>query len=800
MPNVRVKPYDPSATHDLSLTDGTHTWGITLAEGARGIQENPATPSNIRITGGGTKFGDYDPMMSHIEQRDWSGGRGLEYFVDDPTRYYDSLNAWTLTPGKLMQSPMWRMSSGYVADDSYYPSSAAGVNWKPLIRDTRYQSICVAPSTTYADARSVWLWIRKVGTPGTLTFETRSTASTGAGTRPSSAVDNTVTLAASAVSGPESEWHEFEASSNISLSTTAGAGAEKYLTVYGAAADNLSNHWEIGVDSSGTGTQTSSNGSSLTWTAASWKPYYRIKKNLNKNKWHFAQFADPTNLYAVCEYASTATASEIYRCSTTGNPTWTAVTASGVALAGAVCDLTVYDDTALCARGSTVAPFKFKIDSTGTGIIGSTVTSATTAGADRVDTFYDPVDGPQIWKSMGSVVYRAKTTAWASAYTWTPSTGIPVGDTKENVMCLSDYNDQMWVRKNDSVWSVKNDRAAKLNAGVASVVETSTYSPMLAKDLYLYFPWSFSLERLYGGTLDDVGPWKGAGMPSSRSGPISCLESGIGMVFAGINAGTAGYSCVMAYDGRGWHEIYRCQHAGGQVQNLHWQPVSGGRGRLWISVDGDLVYLEFPKNTLNPLRDSSFLYQHEFSLITGTIDMGASQLPKLFHELHVIADGLGTDKQVWVEYQLDDAIGSNDWSPLQWANFSPASVFKINRGDKKAIRFRIRGITNSPTVPTVVNATVLEGIARTPVKRQWTLRAKTSSFQVTRIGLPDSDPDDFYQWFQDAAVTCKPLHMRSKWVAMDDIYVFAEAPSVNREFITPSGEHGDQYIVTIREV
>ena len=66
MANVRVKPYDPSATHDLSLTDGTHTWGITLSEGAKGIQEAPATPSNIRITAGGTKFGDYDPMMSHI--------------------------------------------------------------------------------------------------------------------------------------------------------------------------------------------------------------------------------------------------------------------------------------------------------------------------------------------------------------------------------------------------------------------------------------------------------------------------------------------------------------------------------------------------------------------------------------------------------------------------------------------------------------------------------------------------------------------------------------------------------------
>src|SRR4030042_3360006 len=118
MPNVRVRPKDANATHDISLSDGVNTWGITLKEGARGIQESPATPSNIRITGGGTKFGDYDPMMSHIEQRDWSGGRGQEYFVDDPTRFYDSWEAWSLTPGKLFQAPQVNYSSGYRGERS----------------------------------------------------------------------------------------------------------------------------------------------------------------------------------------------------------------------------------------------------------------------------------------------------------------------------------------------------------------------------------------------------------------------------------------------------------------------------------------------------------------------------------------------------------------------------------------------------------------------------------------------------------------------------------------------------------
>jgi hypothetical protein len=131
---------------------------------------------------------------------------------------------------------------------------------------------------------------------------------------------------------------------------------------------------------------------------------------------------------------------------------------------------------------------------------------------------------------------------------------------------------------------------------------------------------------------------------------------------------------------------------------------------------------------------------------------------------------------------------------------SPAARFNINRGDKVAIRLRIRGVTDSATTPTVVNGTVLEGIARTPVKRQFNIRARSGTFQVTQMGLKDTDPDHFYAWWQDAAVTAKPLHMRSKWRAIDDLWVFAEAPTVARDYTTPAGDWGGTFGITIREI
>src|SRR3990167_6908900 len=157
-------------------------------------------------------------------------------------------------------------------------------------------------------------------------------------------------------------------------------------------------------------------------------------------------------------------------------------------------------------------------------------TMGTTDVGDFVHAFYDAVDGPQIVRavSTASNVYRGSTVAFGTTVTWKPSTGISVGDATEAIIDIEDYDNQMYARKTGSLWAIKNDRAAKINVGLDDFPSTGLYSPMLAKELYLYLSWSYSLERLYGGTLDDVGLWRGAGLPSSRVGVVSCLEGVIG--------------------------------------------------------------------------------------------------------------------------------------------------------------------------------------------------------------------------------------------------------------------------------
>ena len=231
------------------------------------------------------------------------------------------------------------------------------------------------------------------------------------------------------------------------------------------------------------------------------------------------------------------------------------------------------------------------------------------------------------------------------------------------------------------------------------------------------------------------------------------------------------------------------------------QNNEGANPRLWMSVGGDLLCQRWPKDTLNPRNDGGIHYQHESVIETGTIDMNAMQLPKLFGKVNAVTKNLAsTQAQIYAEYQLDDKIGSTNWLPIGRFNRSPVDTLIVRRGNKHAIRMRYRALTQNSTVSAQLQAMTVKAVARTPVRRQWTLRAITGDFQVDAQGLDDSDPDDFYAWMQDAAVSAEPLLMHSAWEAMDNIYVYAEHPVLQRLYTTPDGNWGGGLNLTLREI
>ena len=127
---VRVYPGAKNPTHEISLSDGVQTWGLRLAGGEKAIKETPLRPSTIIQMNEGSKFGDWEPGMSQIEQRSWIGGRGVEDFVEDNTGFYDSGMAWTILPGKLLPAPQWHFAGDMRESYGHAPGN---MDWQALL-------------------------------------------------------------------------------------------------------------------------------------------------------------------------------------------------------------------------------------------------------------------------------------------------------------------------------------------------------------------------------------------------------------------------------------------------------------------------------------------------------------------------------------------------------------------------------------------------------------------------------------------------------------------------------------------
>src|SRR3972149_758209 len=79
---------NPNSDWPILLSDGEQEFPIQLESGAGSITEISATPSNIRLSSGGGRFGDFDPLNSRIAMRDWTAGRGYGVLTADPSGPY----------------------------------------------------------------------------------------------------------------------------------------------------------------------------------------------------------------------------------------------------------------------------------------------------------------------------------------------------------------------------------------------------------------------------------------------------------------------------------------------------------------------------------------------------------------------------------------------------------------------------------------------------------------------------------------------------------------------------------------
>jgi len=876
----RATPTAKNPTHAITLSDGTYTYGFELADlPQRAIQDNTATPSTLVVTGGGNKYGNGDPSFSHIEQRDWTGGRGQEDFQDDATRFYDNNNCWTGTSNLLMPSMAWRFSKGIYSAIEFVDTGKGEIFWEPVYGSSRYLDTKITGITLTA-TRTV-IWMKRIGNPSDPTLKIYADSG-GAPTGSALGLYPHSYLVGSNERVQLTE--EISTPFNFSAATT------YHLVLETGADDDADNHWEIGCCDDWLGNNPSKYSADFsTWTGLTnrRRALHRILGAAVKQD--FLSFYLNKLTYVVTKPDNAAAAAKVYSTGSVGfvtsagsdsfttsvneanavggyvnivsgtgsGQTRTIIASSGTymysvspvwdtipdatsmfiitgidawnecattGLTKPVKSVCVADNVAYFAQGSATNIRKMRYDTT------TKAHQYADDGSNKADLLYQWFSGGKtvIVRSLGNEISFADlpSTPWSSSLSF--GTAIKVGTADCRIINIVEYNGSLWVAKEDGLWFYDSSlkQFKKLNVGLDAVVSPNTGAGMVAQNLYLFFTWgNFSIERLYGGnqyggTLDDIGLWKGSGLPFDRGGNVASLLSVYSWLFAGVGVDDSYdnadklYSSVMMYNGMGWSEIFRGWETKKLVRNIFWQSIPDGRNRLWIVCDGELISIVFPRGTLNPAQDrangiaaAGYYYGYTFAnqaiIDTSTYDMGMSVQSKYFHKFSVISDGLNSlhGMVIHVYYQTDDDIGQQySWTYAGTISTSPSGSVDLALGNTRRIRMRMIIQNGNLTATPVIRATVLEGFVRTPHKRVWVVRTKTSPFQVTRMGTPDTKPSVLYDWLNEKLDQADTLTMAAIYDSMHNHSVIMDqyrlVPKSHDEI---EGEDSYELWMTLRE-
>ena len=839
MTTVSVSPTNKTPTHLIKLSAGGTDIGLRPVGGAVGVREIPFTPSSLKVTEGGGKYSDFDLPYSHVAQIDWSGGRG-QLELNDASRFYDSYCAWTTREGQATPGPQWCFAREHKDCDTNL-WHGHNMNWVGLYSTTRFLSAYKgAAGDTYTGAK-LGFWVRRVGTPGTLTAAVYSDAGTP-GTPNAAIATGTVTV--STITDTASIWYKFPVAQAIT-------GATLYwFVIYGASTDNVTNHWEVGGQTCSASATYKKSADGSSWSNGTHELFYMYSPADALDTWGFYRHKDASyaykntiadgapSLYCIGDRGVADTGSTTIQLDD-ATKSWTADEYIGATVLimngtgkGQYRTITDNDTDSLMFDAMEVAPdntseyvimgdSKLTTDSIGTHGLTKPITGVADCGltvyfamgdkvkmrqntvtqsanafstawtaatdnvyADKICCHTPPSGGAQLHRvvrtgtSVIASYVTAKTDAIAVADFTTEGTLEPF-EWPTNIFV---YDGKVWVATNKNLYYLLNATVTKLGIGLDAIPDWDNGTGVATQNLFMYFSWSHSIERFYGSTVDDIGAWNDAGLPSGRTGAQTSLLPLVGWLISAVDAGPSGTSSILVWNGRGWHEIFRAWETGKRIRNLYWEAVPGARGRLWAGVGDDLVFMEFPLDTLNPINDSGFKYNHEGHIITSWMDAQYAELNKYVKEASIRADNLTTDTvTVKVDYQTDSDGDSSSWTNAGTADSSPQETVSVGVGEKKRIRFRWRMLTSDHDLPAKLVATVMKCFARTPVKMQYNVRFHVGHNQRTYTGLLDHDPDTLLNQLETWAEATTPITMRCGLGRLDNKTVIVEPPSILRK-------------------
>ncbi len=856
---VIVSPDVERPTHHISLSDGEQTVGLIICDSngnanPNGISRAPTPRTAMKTTTGNQSYSDFEPPWTPIAQDDWSGGRGLDDFDKDITRFFDNFRTNT-TSGKIILGPQETLTTGYRNQNISLPGS---VRWVSLISGAqKYLAVKFAASATY-DAKNIYVLLRRKGTPtAALTMElcVDSVGNPGA-------VIATQTVDTTTITDVVSVLHKFVLTSAQALTST----VDYWIKVYSTAGD-AENHWEVAVNNAAGTTKESADNS--TWETSTVDLFYRVtdtdpalryklfqyKRALymttttgttvklyingdrgvaDANTGALTTLVDATKTWTVDEWAgcvvvltggvgsteeqpwrtivsNTATALtldnawEITHDTTTeyvilGSNKWTEITGHGIAARPT--DILVTNNIVYFALGDdTNIRRMYWYNNSGTATYNYADDSTNKAS---LLCAVNESGGLQVWRGMnkdssGAIsISKSGSKAWGTNLSF--GTAITFKDNLGKITGLAEYGDtarQLWIMREGGVFSESGGYVSIIPLPeMATIMEYTNGIASMVHNVYLYFNLGSGVERYYNKTLDDVGPNRDEGLPSDRHGVISSLIGYPGRYFCAVDAGTSGISSVLCNNGTGWHEVYRAWEAGQRIRNMLFQTIPGAlQDRLWVIQQDDVLWLPFPSMTLDPRKDSSYRYTHEGTLTSGYMYAGLYDVYKFYKSLKLFSEGLVEDELIIeAEYQIDE---STTWLPIS-DTFDTSPIQEINLKSEygetgKRMRYRLRLHTTDNTKTMRIKGIVSESISRVPVKYSYAIPYRLRDNDVDlNTDIEPMSAEEKEAIIDEWAESLTPLVMRSTRKQFDNITVFIDPTPMS-----PTHEKSEGYAASI---
>jgi hypothetical protein len=275
-PSHHIRLYDPDSGANFYLllaeqvrdaaTKQVRWEPIRVSETAFPFRPFPLEQQAIKMVQGQSNYDSMQWPYMTLSQQDWSGGRGVQAFEDDRSKYTDGYRADTLKPGRILLGPKetwgsgtYRVQNQYMPSNEFYWMSLSGGAWQG------YAQSFVTPTGGYTTGR-MGLWLRSIGSPGSMKVSIYSNS----GGSPNTLVGY-ITIGAFN-DGLVGQLRFGEIVASLSSATT------YWITAIPVAEGDAFNHWEVGAEYAG-GSATGKSWNGTAWSASTYNMYYRVLDN-----------------------------------------------------------------------------------------------------------------------------------------------------------------------------------------------------------------------------------------------------------------------------------------------------------------------------------------------------------------------------------------------------------------------------------------------------------------------------------------------------------------------------------------